>query len=93
MGSKANRTRKKWQDYSGRNAGVAEQDFHTVFKEAFRNTSYQIRSKPNEFNNIYMSIKLSKKEQSEIYTPDDEITKHGVVPDYAIDNVANHKTL
>ncbi|MFM7852531.1 MAG: MunI family type II restriction endonuclease, partial [Flammeovirgaceae bacterium] len=93
MGSKANRTRKKWQDYSGRNAGAAEQDFYTVFFEAFKNTSYQIRPKPNELNNIYVGVKLSKKEQAEIYTPNDEITRHGVFPDYAIDNVANNKTL
>lgn len=93
MGSKANRTRKKWQDYSGQNAGVAEQDFYSVFLNAFKDTDFQIRSKPKEFNNIYLNIKLGKKELSEIYNPKGGISQHGVFPDYAIDNLKTKKTL
>jgi len=93
MGSKANRTRKKWQDYSGQNAGVAEQDFYSVFLNAFKDTDFRIRSKPKEFNNIYVNIKLGKKELSEIYNPKGGISRHGVFPDYAIDNLKTKKTL
>lgn len=93
MGSKANRTRKKWQDYSGLKAGSAEQDFNSVFSSAFEGTDFQIISKPDEFNNIYVKIKLSKKESSEIYKPQGGIKKHGILPDYAIKNVKPGKIL
>jgi len=45
MGSKDNRLRKKWQDYSGKNAGIAENDFFQAFKEFFADTEYDIRAK------------------------------------------------
>ncbi|MBI2968021.1 MAG: MunI family type II restriction endonuclease [Bacteroidetes bacterium] len=93
MGSKANRTRKKWQDYSGLKASSAEQDFYTVFSNLFKDSNFQIRAKPNEFSNIYVDIKLSKKVLSEIYIPHTAITRHGVFPDYAIDNFKTKKTL
>lgn len=93
MGSKANRTRKKWQDYSGLKAGSAEQDLYSVFLNEFKNTDFQIRPKPKEFSNIYVNIKLSKQELLEIYTPVNGITRHGVFPDYAIDNLKTQKTL
>jgi len=93
MGSKANRTRKKWQDYSGMKAGSAEQDFYSVFESAFKGTDFQIVSKPAEFNNIYVKIKLGKKELSEIYKPKGGIKKHGILPDYAIKNVKTSKTI
>ena len=32
MGSDANRLRKKWQDYSGKHAGMAEKSFHETFQ-------------------------------------------------------------
>jgi hypothetical protein len=93
MGSKDNRLRKKWQDYSGKNAGIAENDFFQAFKEFFADTEYDIRAKPKEFKNIYIGVELSKKELSEIYTPDTPITRHGVFPDYAIDNKNTGKTI
>lgn len=93
MGSSANRTRKKWQDYSGQNAGVAEQDFHSVFQRAFANTEFAIRAKPKEFKNIYVNINLTPQEISEIYNPPDGINKHGVFPDYAIDNTHTGKKI
>jgi len=93
MGSTANRTRKKWQDYSGQKAGSAEQDFHSVFSNAFEGTDFQIISKPDEFNNIYVKIKLNKKESSEIYKPKGGIKKHGILPDYAIKNTKTGKIL
>ena len=83
MGSSDNRLRKKWQDYSGKNAGVAEKDFFETFKILFEGTEFQIRPQPNEFNNIYVDYPLSEKELSEIYTPKEPITRHGVFPDYA----------
>ncbi len=93
MGSTDNRNRAKWQDYSGLNAGVAEQNFFKVFTESFANTNYRVREKPNEFNSIYVNVNLSESTLNEIYTPDVAITKHGISPDYAIDNLATNKTL
>ena len=75
MGSAANRLRNKWQDYSGKNAGVSEKDLYETFKVVFANTDYQIRNKPKEFKNIYLDIKLTKEELSEIYTPPETITR------------------
>ncbi|NCB47296.1 restriction endonuclease [bacterium] len=93
MGSDANRLRKKWQDYSGKNAGNAENDFFTTFKIFFEDTEYVIRPKPKEFSKIYVDVQLSKKDLEEIYNPDEPITKHGVFPDYAIDNTETNKTI
>lgn len=93
MGSTANRLRKKWQDYAGANAVNAEKDFFDTFNQFFIETEYNIIRKPNEFNNIYVNVKLSAQVLSEIYTPDEPITKHGVFPDYAIRNTETNKTI
>ncbi len=93
MGSNANRLRKKWQDYSGGNAARAERSFHDTFTSLFEETEYSIRSKPNEFSKIYLDIRLSARELEEIYTPEIEITRHGVFPDYAITNNETNKTI
>lgn len=93
MGNEALRNRDTWQDYSGANAGRAEQDFHNVFIIEFQNTNYRIRAKPQEFKNIYVDVELDADVLSSIYTPDIEITKHGISPDYAIDNIRTKKTL
>lgn len=93
MGSDANRLRRKWQDYSGTNAGAAEMNFFETFKELFKDTEYQIRAKPAEFQSIYVGVELNQKELSEIYNPEKTITKHGVSPDFAIDNTETGKTI
>lgn len=93
MGSKELRGRDMWQDYSGKNAGYAEKDFYSAFLEEFKDSDFIIRPKPKELNNIYVNIKLSEKELSEIYTPEEEIKRHGVLLDYAIGNVKTKKTL
>lgn len=93
MGSNDNRLRKKWQHYSGHNAGKAESSFYEAFNTVFDGTEFKIRAKPNEFSKIYVNVALSKKELNEIYTPKTAITKHGVFPDYAIDNTVSGKTL
>lgn len=93
MGSDANRLRKKWQDYSGKNAAVAEKNFVDVFNEIFKDTEYTIRAQPKEFNKIYVGYKLSEQVISEIYNPTQAITKHGVFPDCAIDNSETKKTI
>jgi hypothetical protein len=93
MGSNANRLRKKWQDYSGTSASMAEQDFFATFQILFRDTEFIIRQKPDEFNKIYVDVPLSKQDLAEIYTPDQPILRHGVFPDYAIDNTETHKTI
>lgn len=93
MGNEALRNRDTWQDYSGANAGRAEQDFYNVFMLEFQNTDYRIRPKPPEFKNIYVNVELDDDVLNSIYTPDVEITKHGISPDYAIDNIRTKKTL
>ena len=93
MGSDANRLRRKWQDYSGTNAGSAEMDFLKTFEILFQGTEYKIRSKPKEFSKIYVNVELDKTEISQIYNPKAPVTKHGVSPDFAIDNTETGKTI
>lgn len=93
MGSDDNRLRRKWQDYSGKEAGDAEHSFHEAFNILFIDTEYEIVRSPAEFKNIYVNVELSQKELSEIYTPTEKINKHGVYPDYAIKNTDTNKTI
>jgi predicted Zn-ribbon and HTH transcriptional regulator len=94
MGSEDNRKRAKWQDYSGNNAGVAEKSFYEVFKELFKETNFRIRPNPQEFKNIYLDVELSKEVLAQIYNVSKEkIKKHGIIPDYAIDNLDTKKTI
>lgn len=92
MGTKELRKRVKWQDNSGKKAGVAEKKFYSVFLQEFEGSNFRIRSKPKEFKDIYSKINLSKEVLKVIYNPN-ETWKHGIVPDYAIDNVKTEKTL
>ncbi len=94
MGTNELRKRGIWQDLSGKKAGVAEKSFYEVFKEYFKGTKFRIRRNPKEFSNIYLGVKLSKKVLAEIYNvPIEKIKRHGIVPDYAIDNLETKKTL
>jgi hypothetical protein len=94
MGSKELRKRVIWQDYSGENAGVAEKSFFEVFERLFIGTEFRIRKKPMEFNDIYRDINLPESVLKEIYNvPKEKIKRHGVVPDYAIDNLKTKKTI
>ena len=93
MGTNELRKRKIWQDSSGERAGIAEKNFYQVFLQYFKNSDFRIRRGPKEFNNIYFDVNLDKDVLSEIYTPDIKKWRHGVVPDYAIDNIKTKKTL
>lgn len=93
MGTKELRKRKIWQDTSGGKAGIAEKNFYQVFSQHFEGSDFRIRKNPKEFNNIYFNVKLSKKVLAEIYTPDVKKWRHGIKPDYAIDNTKTQKTL
>lgn len=93
MGSKALRSRSIWQDISGTQATLAEQNFYTVFMVAFGGTTFRIRSKPNEFRNIYTDVVLDPSVAAEIYCPAEAINRHGISPDYALNNLATKKTL
>ncbi len=94
MGSKELRKRNIWQDGSGTNAGIAEKSFYEVFKELFKGTNFRIRPKPQEFKNVYLDVELDKKVLEEIYNVSKEkIKKHGIIPDYAIDNLDTKKTI
>lgn len=95
MGSDANRLRRKWQDYSGNNALIAETNFFETFNEYFLNLEdeYIIVSKPKNFSKVYVGFPLDNQTISEIYNPEIEITKHGVFPDYAIKNLKTEKTI
>ena len=92
MGTNALRQRDIWQDISGGNAGIAEKKFYDIFSHEFNNSDFRIRSKPREFKNIYSEVPLSSTVLQVIYNPNETWT-HGVIPDYAIDNVKTHKTL
>ena len=93
MGTKALRGRDKWQDVSGAKATAAEYDFLSVFTEHFKKTQFRIRAKPKEFKNIYVGVELNADILAEIYTPKEPIKKHGLSPDYAIDNTETKKTI
>ena len=93
MGTNELRKREIWQDASGPKAGTAERNFYEVFLQEFKGSDFKIRPNPKEFNNIYFDIKLSKDVLAEIYAPDLEKWRHGIVPDYAIDNTKTKKTL
>jgi len=92
MGTNELRKREIWQDYSGGNASIAEKNFYEIFSKEFEGTDFRIRPKPREFKNIYLQIKLSDEILSNIYNPD-ETWVHGVIPDFAIDNIKTKKTL
>ena len=92
MGTKELRKRDIWQDSSGGKAGVAEKNFYDILSEEFKGSEFRIRSKPKEFRDIYSKIKLSDEVLADIYCPD-ETWIHGVIPDYAIDNIKTKKTL
>lgn len=93
MGSNANRLRRKWQDYGGSNATIAEHSFYEVFQELFKGTEYVLNTQPTCFNKLYVDVPLSSQELSEIYTPDSPITKHGIQPDSSITNTRTGKTI
>jgi hypothetical protein len=92
MGKRELSARKTWQDYSGENAGAAEKGFFAFFQKEFQNTDFQIRPKPREFTNIYNEVVLPDAVMGEIYNPGREY-KHGIIPDYAIDNAKTNKHL
>ena len=92
MGTDELRKREIWQALSGENAGIAEKNFYDIFSKEFEGTDYRIRAKPREFKDIYSKVKLSDEMLALIYNPD-ETWVHGVIPDFAIDNVKTGKTL
>lgn len=92
MGRNELRKRGIWQEGSGNRAGVAEKKFYEVFLQEFEGSDFRIRQNPKEFKDIYPKIKLSKEVLADIYNPDETWT-HGVIPDYAIDNIKTKKTL
>lgn len=92
MGTNELRKRGIWQDISGGKAGVAEKSFYKVFSKEFEGTHFRIRQRPKEFKNIYSNIKLSKEVLAKIYNPN-ETWVHGVILDFAIDNLKTKKTL
>lgn len=93
MGSEHNRMRRKWQDYGGNNATIAETAFFDCFSKVFEGTEYSIIPKPKDFQNIYVTVPLSEAVIGEIYNPNEPITRHGVFPDYAIKNEKTGKTI
>jgi len=93
MGRKELSGRATWQDYSGLNAGVAEKSFHEVFATALFGSDLSVRRGPNEFANMYVDVPLHESILKQIYCPPDDVIRHGVRPDYAIDNNKKNKTL
>jgi len=93
MGSVGLRNRDNWQTETMKSANKFEEDFYEVFEKYFKGTDYRIRKKPNEFSNIYVDQHLDETTISEIYTPEKPINKHGISPDFAIDNLKTGKTI
>ena len=93
MGSKELRKRDTWQDVSGSKATTAEKSFFEVFTEYFKGTNFKIRRNTKEFNNIYSKVKLDKEVLAQIYNPKIKNWRHGISPDYAIDNTETKKTI
>jgi hypothetical protein len=87
------RDRKNWQKKSLEKAIKFEDDFFNVMNEYFEGTDYVIRKSPREFYNIYKNFELPKETLNEIYNPDKEIRSHGIIPDFAIDNIKTKKTI
>ena len=85
--------RNSWQKTGGIKAAAAETKFFQIMTQAFVGTNFQIRAKPKEFKNLYSKSILSPELQIGIYVPSKAYKKHGIVPDYAIDNVVTGKTL
>ena len=93
MGTKELRKRNIWQDLSGEKAVNAEKTFFEVFEKEFKGSDFEIMSKPKLFNNIYSGIVLDEEILKEIYTPEGETWRHGLLPDYAIINKKTKKIL
>lgn len=93
MGSEANRTRQKWQDYSLSNANEAEGQFDEVLTSHFINSDFRVRAKPSEFSKLYVGYELSPQVAREIYTPPEPVKRHGVFPDFAIDCLSTQRTM
>ena len=85
--------REIWQDIGGAEATSAEHSFFRVFENAFDGTSFQIISRPKEFRQIYVDVALSGEILSEIFTPDEPVKVHGIVPDYKITNSETGRAL
>jgi hypothetical protein len=92
VGKKELKGRENWQQQGGSKAESAEKEFFNVFTKYFNKTDYRVREKPKELKNIYNTVELSQEILSKIYNPDETWT-HGIIPDYAIDNLKTKKTL
>ena len=92
MTGKELRHRANWQTGNELQAAKAEDRFHLVMKKLLKNTVYTIRKKPRDFSDIYTKVELDKTTLKQIYNPD-RTWKHGIIPDYAIDNAETGKIL
>ncbi len=92
MGTDELRKRTIWQDISGLKAEKAEKNFLDILTREFEGSDFRVRPKPKEFRNVYNNVSLKPEVLSKIYCPD-ETWIHGVIPDYAIDNLTTKKTL
>ena len=92
MGKKELSKRNVWQDVSSGKSVTAEKRFYDIFSEEFSGTHFHIRPKPKELRDVYGDVVLSKKVLRDIYNPNEK-WRHGVIPDYAIDNLKTKKTL
>jgi hypothetical protein len=86
------KNRTGWQNASSLKASATESSFAQAMSAAFVGTDFRLRHKPREFRNIYLQIPLDAAIAASIYQPIKPY-KHGVIPDYAIDNIVTGKTL
>lgn len=93
MSNNEKKARKSWQKEGLEGATNAENNFFNVFKEYFIGTEYKIRARPKELQHIYEGIELSDDILCEIYVPEKKSRRHGIIPDFAIDNINTKKTV
>lgn len=93
MSSSHLRKRSNFQKASGEKAGKAESIFFEAFKKHFDQTDFTVRPKPNEFCSIYVNVKLTDEEKNKIYNPKQPVKRHGITPDFAIENGKTGKIL
>ena len=95
MGKKELSKRLNWERLSGEKAAIAEQNLYKAFETAFVGTKYVLHKKPKHLKNLYASVSLDDEVLAEIFNPniDYKLTKWGVSPDFAIENIETGKIL
>ena len=101
MARKDLQKRKNWQTESGPQgkAGKAEKNLIEALRKGLGKDIYEVIDHPSNFKHLYENVTLSKKNLSEIFTPDNKAIETaqkrgwGISPDFAILNKKTGKIL